>query len=155
MKGLLKWPLIIAAIVVVVRLALELAGAPGSVTNLFSVVVLYVIVFPMYFATKIANSGVARPYRTHIKTTALYAALARCIIIPTYWLAYIFQWPAPRFSTAMGGVVGPGVTPLFGFVVIPVGALLVWVIASVVVGGSIGSIVIALKRRGASAAATT
>jgi hypothetical protein len=155
MKGTLKWPLIIAAIVVVLRVVLEQGGAPGTVTNLFSVVLLYLLIFPIYFAVKIGNSGVGRPYRNLIKTTALYAALARCIVIPTYWLAYIYQWPAPRFSTGQGGVVGPGVTPLFGFVLIPFGALLVWVIASVVIGGGVGSIIIALKRRSSRATATT
>jgi hypothetical protein len=150
----LKWPLIIAAVVVVLRVILEQMGAPGGVTNLFSVVMLYLVIFPIYFALRIANSGVERPYRNLIKTTALYAALARAIVIPTYWLAYIYQWEAPRFSTAMGGVVGPNVSPLAGFFLIPFGALLLWVIGSIVIGGGIGSVVIALKRKSRTTATT-
>ena len=150
MKGLLKWPLIIAAIVVVVRVVLEQAGAPDRLNNLFSVVVLYVLVFPLYFAVRIANSGVARPYRTLLKTTALYTALARSMVIPTYWLAYYFQWTAPRFSVAQGGNVGEGVTPLFAYILIPLGAALAWILASLVIGGGLGSIVIAVKRKGVS-----
>ena len=62
MKGSLKWPLILAAVLVVSR-TLEQAGAP--------------------------------------------AALARAMVIPTHWLAYMYQWPQPRFSIDQGGNVGP------------------------------------------------
>jgi hypothetical protein len=147
MNGMLKWPLILAAIVVVLRVILEQAGAPGTVSNVFSVVLLYLIICPVYFAFRIGGSGVEKPYRTLFKTTALYAVLARLMVIPTYWLAYIFQWTAPRFSTAQGGVVGEGVTPLNGFIIIPAAALALWVIGSVVIGGGIGSIIIALRNR--------
>ena len=43
MKGILNWPLIIAAFLVVVRVVLERAGAPETVNNIFSVVVFYVL----------------------------------------------------------------------------------------------------------------
>jgi hypothetical protein len=114
MKGLLKWPLIIAAIVVVLRVVLEQAGAPDALNNILSVVVLYVLIGPLYFAARIAKSEIARPYATLLKTTALYTALARSMVIPTYWLAYMYRWPQFRFSVAAGGNVGPGVTPLWG-----------------------------------------
>lgn len=149
MKGVLKWPLIIAAIVVVLRVVLERAGAPEAVNNIVSVVVLYVLIAPLYFAFRIAKTGVARPYLTLLKTTALFTMLARAMVIPTYWLAYYYQWQQPRFSTAQNGVVGPGVTPLFGYVLIPIGAALVWIIISLIVGGGLGSIVIAVKRKSA------
>ncbi len=147
MKGLLNWPLIIAAIVIVLRVALERLGAPGAVTNVLSVVALYLVVFPIYFAFRIASSGNERPYRTLLKTTALYAVLARAMVVPTYWLAYIYQWPEFRFSAAGGGVVGPDITPLSGFIVIPGLALVAWTVGSLVIGGGLGSAVIALKRR--------
>ena len=95
----------------------------------------------------------ARPYRELLRLTALYATLARAIVIPTYWLAYIYQWQAPRFSVAQGGNVGPDVTPIWGFVLIPVGALIAWVIASLIVGGGLGSVLIKVKRKPAAAAA--
>jgi hypothetical protein len=146
MKGILKWPLIIAAVVVVLRVVLERAGAPDSLNNVFSVVILYVLICPLYFAYRIATSGVAKPYLTLLKTTALYTALARSMVIPTYWLAYIYQWPQPRFSVIQGGVVGPDVTPLRAFVLIPLFAGIAWILVSLVVGGGLGSIVIAVNR---------
>src|ERR1041385_978680 len=147
MKGMLKWPLIIAAILVIGRIILEQAGAPGWLNNLFSVVILYVLVAPLYFASRIASSGIERPYRTLLKKTALFTALARSMVIPTYWLAYHFQWPAPSFSVEQGGNVGPNVTPVWGYVFIPLGAAVVWILISLVVGGGLGSLLIKLKRR--------
>ena len=147
MKGMLKGPLIIAAILVVGRIILEQAGAPGWLNNVFSVVILYILIAPLYFAFRIANSGIERPYRALFKNTALFTALARAMVIPTYWLAYYFQWTAPRFSVAMGGNVGPNVTPFLGYVGIPLGAAIVWILVSLVVGGGLGSIVIKMKRK--------
>ena len=144
-KGLLKWPLIIAAILVVGRIISEQAGAPGWLNNLFSVVILYVLIAPLYFAFRIAGSGVEHPYRALLKTIALFTALARSMVIPTYWLAYHFQWTAPRFSVQEGGNVGPNITPLVGYVVIPLAAAAVWILVSLVVGGLLGSLVIKLK----------
>jgi len=147
MRGILKWPLVIAAIVVIARVILERSGASPRVSGLFSVVALYLLICPLYFAFRIGASDIARPYRTLLKTTALYAALARAMVIPTYWLAYIYQWPEPRFSINQGGVVGPGVTPLLAYVAIPLGAAVAWIIGSVIIGGGLGSIVVALRRR--------
>jgi hypothetical protein len=146
MKGLLKWPLGIAAILVIGRIILEQTGAPGWLNNLFSVVILYVFIAPIYFAFRIAGSGIDHPYRTLLKTIALFTALARAMVIPTYWLAYHFQWTAPRFSLQEGGNVGPNVTPLVGYVLIPFGAAVVWIVISLVVGGLLGSLVIKIKR---------
>ena len=146
MKGMLKGPLIIAAILVVVRVILEQAGAPGVLNNVVSVVI-FMFIAPLYFAFRIANSGIERPYRTLFKNIALFTALARAMVIPTYWLAYYYQWTAPRFSVAMGGNVGPNVTPLMGYVGIPIGAAIAWILISLIVGGGLGSIVIKMKRK--------
>jgi hypothetical protein len=147
MKGMLKGPLIIAAILVVGRVVLERAGAPGWLNNVFSVVILYVFIAPLYFAFRIAKSGVERPYRTLFKNIALFTALARSMVIPMYWLAYHYQWPEFRFSVAGGGNVGPGVSPLMGYIGIPVFAAIAWILISLVVGGGLGSIVIKRRRR--------
>ncbi len=144
--SLLKWPLVVAAIAVVLRIVLELSGAPGPLVNAVSVVVLYLLICPIYFAVRIAGSGDAHPYRTHFKTTALYTALCRGMIIPTYWLAYHFQWTAPRFQLDNGGVVGEGSTVFYAFW-FPFGAAVIWIVASLVIGGGIGSAIIAVKRR--------
>jgi hypothetical protein len=155
MKGMLKGPLIIAAILVVGRVILEQAGAPGSLNNVVSVVIFYVFIAPLYFAFRIANSGIERPYRTLFKNIALFTALARAMVIPTYWLAYYYQWTAPRFSVAMGGNVGPGVTPLMGYVGIPIGAAIAWILISLIAGGGLGSIVIKMKRKPSAKAHAT
>ena len=155
MKGAIKVPLIIAAILVVGRVLLERAGAPETINNLLSVVVLYVLVVPLYFAFRIAKTGVPHPYSTLLKSTALFTALARAMVIPTYWLAYAYQWPQARFSTDAGGNVGPGITPLWGYVLIPIGAALLWILVSLVVGGGLGSILIAVKRKSAKKVAET
>ncbi len=147
MKGVLKWPLILAALVVILRIVTEQAGAPDSINNLISVVVLYVLICPIYFALRIVRERIARPYATLLKTTALYTALARSMVIVTYWLAYIYQWPAPRFSVANGGVVGPNVKPINAYLIIPVAAGLVWILVSLVVGGGLGSLIIKFKRK--------
>ena len=52
MRGILKWPLVIAAIVVVARVVLERSGAPPGISGLFSVVVLYLLICPLYFAVR-------------------------------------------------------------------------------------------------------
>jgi hypothetical protein len=44
MKGMLRWPLVIAAVLVVGRVVLERAGAPNAVNNVVSVVVFYVLI---------------------------------------------------------------------------------------------------------------
>jgi len=152
MKGIMRGPLIIAAVLIVARVVTEQLGMPDSINNLISVATFYVLIAPIYFAFKIAKSGVRRPYLTLLKTVALFAILARAMVIPTYWLAYIYQWPQTRFSWSQaGGTVGPEVTPLMAWVLVPLGAMLVWIITSVVIGGAIGSLIIAFHRRGASA----
>jgi hypothetical protein len=110
-------------------------------------VILYVFIAPLYFAFRIAGSGIEHPYRTLLKKTALFTALARSMVIPTYWLAYHFQWTAPRFSVEQGGNVGPNMTPLWGYVLIPFGAAVVWILISLIVGGLLGSLVIKMKRK--------
>ena len=77
------------------------------------------------------------------------------MVIPTYWLAYAYQWPQARFSTDAGGNVGPGITPLWGYVLIPIGAALLWILISLLVGGGLGSILIAVKRKSAKKVAET
>ena len=155
MKGMQKGPLIIAAILVVGRVILEQAGAPGPLNNVVSVVIFYVFIAPLYFAFRIANSGIERPYRTLFKNIALFTALARAMVIPTYWLAYYYQWTAPRFSVAMGGNVGPDVTPLMGYVGIPIGAAVAWILISLIAGGGLGSTVIKMKRKPSAKAHAT
>jgi hypothetical protein len=150
MKGILKWPLIITAVMVVVRVVLEQAGVSDTINNLISVAAMTVIICPLYFAIRIGQSGIAHPYLTHFKLTALYAVLARAMILPTYWLARVFEWPQPRFF----GLYGPDVTPFTGWVGLPLLTAAFWIVPSVVVGGALGSIVIAVTRKGKKPAPT-
>jgi hypothetical protein len=140
-KGILKWPLLLAAVVVVLRVVVEQFGAPDSVANLFSVVALHFAIGPIYFAIMLARSGVPRPYGQLIKVIALYVVLTRAMVLPTYWLARIYHWPQQRF----GGLADT--TPFTGFITIPFQTAAIWIILSLVFGGVAGSIVMAIIRQ--------
>ena len=143
MKELLKWPLIIAAVVVVLRVVTEQAGAPDSINNLISVVALHLLIGPLYFAIQVARSGEPRPYVTLFKLVLSYVVLTRVMVLPTYWLARIYEWPQPRFA----GLSGPDVTPFTGYIAIPFMTGAIWVVMSVIFGGLAGSVVVAILRR--------
>jgi hypothetical protein len=142
-RELLKWPLIVAAIVVVLRVITERAGVPDSVNNLLSVVVLHTLLGPLYFAIRIARSSVQRPYITLFKLIATYVVLTRLMILPVYWLARIYEWPQSRFF----GLWGPDVTPFVGYIGVPVVTALIWIVASCTLGYALASIVVAIGRR--------
>jgi hypothetical protein len=142
MKGILKWPLILAAVVTILRVVVEQSGAPPSISNLFSVVAIHLVLAPLYFAFRIAASGIPRPYATQFKLTVLFVVLARAMVLPTYWLGYIFQWHQERFSQMLGA----NVSPLIGYLAVPFGTAAVWIVMSTIFGGVIGSIVIAVWR---------
>jgi hypothetical protein len=142
-KGILKWPLIIAAVVVVLRVLIEQSGAPDAVANLLSVVALHFLIAPVYFAVRIAMSEASRPYAALFKLVTLYVVLARAMVLPTYWLARVYGWPQGRFN----GLAGPGVTPFTGYFTIPFATAAFWIVASVIFGGLAGSIVIMIARR--------
>jgi hypothetical protein len=146
MEGLMRAPLVVAALVVAGRVVAERAGAPSSVSNLISAAALHTLIAPLYFAIRIGGSDVARPYLTFLKTTVVYALLVRLMVVVTYWLAYIFQWPETRFRADQQGVVGPDVTPFEAFVWVPLILTAGWLVGSVMVGGGLGSIVLLVRR---------
>jgi hypothetical protein len=141
MKGLLKGPLIVAAVVVVGRVVTERLGAPQRLNDWISAAALTCLIAPAYFAMKIARGGVPRPYSTLLKTTALYASLVRAMLLPVYWLAFYFGWPELRFF------VPPDTGPLGGYITYPFGTAAFWIVASVIVGGILGALIIAVGRR--------
>ncbi len=143
MKGIMKWPLIVAAVVVVSRVVVEQLGAPDAVANLLSVVALHFLIVPVYLAVRIAKSPVSRPYATLFKLIVLYVVLVRAMVLPTYWLARIYEWPQARFA----GLAGPDVSFFTGFIAIPFATAAVWIFASTIFGGMLGSAVIAIGRR--------
>ena len=143
LKGILKWPLIVAAVVVVLRVISERAGAPAVFSSMLSVVALHTIIAPLYFAVQIGLSGAPHPYGMLMKLIGIYVVLTRAMILPIYWLARIFEWPESRFA----GLAGPDVTPFVGFIAVPFLTAAFWIVASLIVGGLIGSITLGLMRR--------
>jgi hypothetical protein len=140
LKGILRWPLIVAAVVVVLRVIVERAGAPARVSNLFSVAALTTVLGPLYFAIQIALSNKPRPYLTLVQLVFLYAVCARAMVLPTYWAARIFNWPESRF----GGVSAPN--PVVGFLALPLLTAAFWIVASMVGGTILGSGTLAIMR---------
>lgn len=143
----LKWPLIVAAILVVLRIVLEKLGAPESINNLLGVAWLHILV-PFYLAYQIQASESARPYRALFKDLFLYTLYTRLMVLVTYWMAYLWQWQSPRFLLDREGNVGEGIGPLQGYLVIPVRNLVVWVVMAMVIGMVLGSILLLIKGKG-------
>jgi hypothetical protein len=142
MKDLLRWPLIVAAVVVVLRVLLELAGFPNTVTRLFSVVALHLVIVPVYFGIRIGLSGQSRPYLTLIMLVASFVVMARAMIIPVYWLAHIEGWEQQRF-----GGLGPDTPPFMAYFTIPFATAAIWIVASLVIGNALGSAALAVTSR--------
>ena len=145
MKGILKWPLIVAAIVVVLRVIVERAGAPPQISNLFSVAALTTVLGPLYFAIQVALGNKPRPYLRQIQLVFVYVVCVRAMVLPTYWAARIFNWTESRF----GGVNAPN--PIVGFLGLPLLTAAFWVAASMVSGTILGFATLAIMRsRGTS-----
>ena len=140
MKGILKWPLIVTAIVVVLRVIAERAGAPAAVSNMLSVAALTTVLGPLYFGLQIGLARKAHPYLMLIQLVFIYAVCARAMVLPTYWAARMFNWTESRFA----GVNAPN--PLVGFIALPFITAAFWIAASMVTGSVIGSITLATVR---------
>ncbi len=145
-KGMMKWPLILAAVLLVVRIVLEQAGAPEGVNNVFGISWLYFLV-PLFFAYHISAASQESPFKTLFKKLVIFAAYTRLMILPTYMLAYRLGWQAPRFAIDQGGVVGEDVSPLSGYLVIPVRNALIWIVFATAVGMILGSVTLLIRRR--------
>jgi len=139
-KGILKWPLIVAAVVVIARVVAERSGAPPAVSNMLSIAALTTLLGPLYFAIQIRLARKPRPYLMLILLVFVYAVSARAMVLPTYWLARIFNWQESRF----GGLDNPN--PIVGFITLPLLTAAFWIVASMVTGTVIGVIVLAIMR---------
>ena len=140
LKEILKWPLIVAAIVVVLRVIVERAGAPPVVSNLLSVAALTTVLGPLYFALQVGLARKPRPYLMLTQLVLIYVVCARAMVLPTYWAARIFGWTESRF----GGVDAPN--PLVGFIALPLLTAAFWIVASMVSGCAIGFGTLAFMR---------
>jgi len=153
-KSLIKVPLMIAVVVIVARVILEQAGASGAVNAIFGVSWLHLLV-PFYLAMRIAKLGAAKPFLTLLASLSVFTLLVRLLVAATYGLAYKLSLGAPRFQAEGGGVVGDGVTPLEGYLLIPFQNLVITGAAVIVIGMILGGITLAILRRRAPAASTT
>ncbi len=145
-QKVMKVGLIIAVIAIVLRIVLEQAGAPGTINNIFGVAWLYFIL-PVFFALHITSTGRSAPFKTLLKNVFVFAVYTRIMVMVTYMLAYQLRWEAPRFSTGMGGNVGNNVSPLNGFLLIPVRNAAIWIIFATIVGMIVGGIVLLFTRK--------
>ncbi len=144
--SLMKIGIIVAAGIIVVRIVLEQVGAPESINNIFGVAWLYFI-FPVLFALRISKAGMPGPFKALFMDILLFGVYTRLMVMVTYMAAYLLKWPAPRFSSSMGGNVGADVSAIQGLLVIPARNALIWVLFVVVVGMIIGSITLLVRKR--------
>src|SRR5712691_1804176 len=134
LKEILKWPLIVAAIVVVLRVIVERAGAPAAVSNMLSVAALTIVLGPLYFGLQIGLARKPGPYLMLIQLIFIYAVCARAMVLPAYWAARMFNWTESRFA----GV--DALNPLVGFIALPVITAAFWIVVSMVSGSALGFI---------------
>ena len=147
----MRWGLILAAAVIVLRIVLEQAGASEKVAFFCGVSWLF-FVFPVLFALSIRAHNVAGPFKSLLKDVLLFVLCARVMVMITYMLAYIFSWKPSRFAFP-AGTVGENVSVWAGIFFIPLRLLLIWIVLATILGMIIGSITLLLKRKGASPAA--
>jgi len=140
LKGILRWPLIVTAIVVVLRVIVERSNAPAAVSNMLSVAALTTVLGPLYFALQIGLARKPHPYLMLIQLIFIYAVFARAMVLPTYWAARMFNWTEPRFA----GVDAQN--PLVGFIALPLITAAFWIAASMVIGSAIGFMTLAIVR---------
>ncbi|MBN1567146.1 MAG: hypothetical protein JXA73_04830 [Acidobacteria bacterium] len=140
----MRWGLIFAALVLVVRIVLEQAGAPEKVNLIFGVAWLYFIL-PALFALGIRARNDVHLFKSLLKDVVLFALCTRVMVMITCMLAYIFRWEQSHYYP--GGNVGENVGAWTGLVIIPVRNLVIWVVMATIVGMIVGSITLLLKRK--------
>ena len=147
--NLIKVPILIALAVTVVRATVEALGAPTAVSMTLGVVWLHIL-FPIYFAMKILDLGFERPFVTLIKTTVMWAVPVRVVVALTYVLGYVYQIDSSRFQTGSLGPVGEGVTPLDGYLLLPLLNFGSWMFGAVVLAAITGGLTLMVKKRSAT-----
>jgi hypothetical protein len=140
----MKWGVTLAVLIIVVRIVLEQARVPDSVSNIFGVAWLYILL-PILFALGIRARNAVHPYRSLLKAVFLFAVYTRVMVMLTYMLAYAFQWQAMRFKYP-GGNVGGNVGLTTGLFVIPLRNVFIWVVIAIIVGMITGSVALLLRR---------
>ena len=144
--NLIKVPVLIALAVTVVRSTVEAFGAPTALSMILGVAWLHVL-FPVYFAMKILERGFEKPFVTLIKTTVMWAVPVRAAVAITYVLGYVYQIDSVRFQTQSLGPVGEGVTPLEGYLLLPLLNFASWMFTAVILAAITGGITLRVKKR--------
>ena len=144
--NLIKTPVLIALAVTVARATVEAFDAPAVVSMILGVAWLHML-FPIYFAIKILELGLEKPFIMLIKTTVMWAVPVRVAVAITYVLAYVYQIDSVRFQTQSLGPVGGGVTPIEGYLLLPLLNFASWMIAAVILAAITGGITLKVKQR--------
>ncbi len=77
----------------------------------------------------------------------MWAVPVRVAVAITYVLGYIFQIDSLRFQTGSLGPVGEGVTPLDGYLLLPLLNFGSWMFAAVIFAAITGGITLKVKQR--------
>ena len=144
--NIIKVPILIALAVTVVRTTVEAFGAPTALSMILGVAWLHML-FPVYFAMKILELGFEKPFVTLIKTTVMWAVPVRAAVAITYVLGYVYQIDSLRFQTQSLGPVGEGVTPLEGYLLLPLLNFASWMFAAVILASITGGITLRVTKR--------
>ena len=141
----IKVPLILTLVVIVVRILLEEMGAPGAISNIFSVAWLAFLI-PIYFAVGMAASDEAHPYKALIKLIVFYGVGVRLMVAVSYSLAYAFA-SGVLPASAEGVLSGEEVTALQGFLLMPAFNMVPGLIMAIGSGLLVGPAVLAIRRK--------
>ena len=144
--GIIKVPVIIAIVVAVARFALEASGASTVVSMVFGVAWLHML-FPIYFALQIVERRYEKPFMTLMKITALWALPVRIVVAISYVLGYVYQINSLRFQAESGGPIGEGITPVKGYLLLPLANFVSWMVFALVLSAIFGGIALNLKKR--------
>ena len=147
--SIIKVPVLIALAVTVLRATVEALGAPSVVSTILGVAWLHIL-FPVYFAMKIRELGFERPFLTLIKITVMWAVPVRLAIALTYVLGYVYQIDSLRFQADRLGPVGGDVTPLQGYLMLPLLNFTSWMVGAVIMAAITGGITLIVKRQSAA-----
>ncbi len=151
MNSLIKTPLILAAVIILARLALEAVGASSAITFIVGVSWLHLFV-PIYLGLRVAGAGGSRPFKDLFMAIFFFTLFTRLMVFATYVIAYPLGWTANRFSLEGGGGVGAE-SALSGMLLIPGGNLILAVVVGPIIGMILGSITLLIKRKMAPAPA--
>jgi hypothetical protein len=142
----MRWGLVLAVAIIVLRIVLEQAGAPEKLNFICGVAWLYFVI-PVLFALSLRAHSAASPFKNLLKDVFIFVLCTRVMVMVTYMLAYAFQWKPLRFAYP-GGNVGENVGVWTGLFLIPLRNVLIWVVMATVLGMIIGSIALLVKRKG-------